>query len=113
MYRHIKTMSDFQFPGPMETWVYVDEHPDSINDPGFFNPQAPSSWTDTPATYHHGAANFAFADGHAEVHPWHGSLTNRLATSVRFMYWSPPVKSADPDIKWINYRGGRLSEKAF
>ena len=35
IYKHIKKTGDFVFPGPTETWVYLDEHPDSINDAGF------------------------------------------------------------------------------
>ena len=67
IYKHIKKTSDFTIPGPSETWVYLDEHPDSINDAGFFNPVR-SYWNDLPACYHNNAAGFAFADGHSEIH---------------------------------------------
>src|SRR5579864_9293206 len=53
-YRHIKKYSQFNYPGPDGTWVFVDEHPDSINDSGFFNPHA-WSWADMPSAYHNGA----------------------------------------------------------
>ena len=45
-------LGDFTRPGPSQTWVLVDEHPDSIND-GWLIPDAPSSssWTDLPASY--------------------------------------------------------------
>ncbi len=69
-------MADFVNPGPANTWVLVDEHPDSIND-GFFcvdmngypNP-AQATLPDVPASYHNGACGFAFADGHSEIHKW-------------------------------------------
>jgi prepilin-type processing-associated H-X9-DG protein len=55
-------------------WVFVDEHPDSINDatlavaiPGT---AAQTTWIDVPADYHNGACGFGFADGHAEIHKW-------------------------------------------
>src|ERR1051325_690446 len=67
IYKHIKRTSDFIYPGAAETWVYLDEHPCSINDAGFFNPHS-NSWVDQPASYHNGAAGFAFADGHSEIH---------------------------------------------
>jgi prepilin-type N-terminal cleavage/methylation domain-containing protein/prepilin-type processing-associated H-X9-DG protein len=82
-YFHVKKTSDFIKPGPAENWVYVDEHPDSINDAGFFNPSGGTkdaatenslSYVDYPANYHNGAAGFAFADGHSEIHPWKGKI---------------------------------------
>jgi prepilin-type N-terminal cleavage/methylation domain-containing protein/prepilin-type processing-associated H-X9-DG protein len=66
---------------PSKTFVFVDEHPDSLNDAAFatcINPNLPSSppgsaWLiDFPANYHNGACGFSFADGHAEIHKWLG-----------------------------------------
>ena len=34
IYRHVRKSSDLVNPGPSQTYVYVDEHADSINDPG-------------------------------------------------------------------------------
>jgi prepilin-type processing-associated H-X9-DG protein len=66
---------------PSDTWVFVDEHPDSIND-GFFctnmNPApnlATATLPDCPASYHNGACGFVFADGHSEIHKWLDSRT--------------------------------------
>ncbi len=68
-------------PPPALTWVFVDEHPDSINDGCFFvNPWqtgGQATWRDLPASYHHGAAGFAFADGHAEIKRWTEARTRR------------------------------------
>ena len=114
LYKHIKKSGDFTDPGPSETWVYLDENPDSINDAGFFNPVTSNAWIDQPASYHNGAGTFAFADGHAEVHKWKGSLITPPAMKVRFAegVTAPSVKN-DPDIKWMSYRGGRLSAKTL
>jgi prepilin-type N-terminal cleavage/methylation domain-containing protein len=67
---------------PVKTFVFVDEHPDSINDAAFAtqctlnqptdNP-ASARIIDFPANYHCGQAGFSFSDGHAEVHKWLGS----------------------------------------
>lgn len=116
LYKHITKPQEMIFPGPAETWVYLDEHPDSINDAAFFNPHQ-TSWVDVPATYHHGATGFAFGDGHSEIHKWRGSLaTHPNARKVRF---SPngrtitDLPAGDPDIKWLSYRAGRVSETSY
>src|SRR5689334_13602928 len=64
-------MSDIVNPPPTKLWVFVDEHPDSIND-GWCIPDAPdlTTWVDLPASYHGEACGFGFADGHAEVRKW-------------------------------------------
>ncbi|MCI0539194.1 MAG: type II secretion system GspH family protein [Verrucomicrobiales bacterium] len=113
IYKHIKKASDFAYPGASETWVYLDEHPDSINDAGFFNPYV-ASWIDQPSTYHNGAAGVAFADGHAEVHKWKASLAAARAQKIKFNNSvDAPAKAGDADIRWLSYRGGRVSEKTF
>ena len=63
---------------PVKTWVLLDEHPDSINDPAFAVQMAkPDAKTaqiiDVPASYHNGACGFSFSDGHSEIHKWIGS----------------------------------------
>jgi prepilin-type processing-associated H-X9-DG protein len=76
-YRLFLQESDLTRPGPAMTWVFLDEHPDSINDWLFglhmptatLWPQA-TSWDDMPASYHNGACGFSFADGHGEIHKW-------------------------------------------
>ena len=67
---------------PTKTMVFVDEHPDSINDAAFAatmsgnlptDPPSAAFIIDFPANFHNGAAGFSFADGHSEVHKWIGS----------------------------------------
>lgn len=70
---------------PVKTWVLLDEHPDSINDPAFavqmVRPDAKTAQIiDVPASYHNGACGFSFADGHSEIHRWVGS---RIKVPVR------------------------------
>ncbi len=113
IYKHIKKTGDFVNPGPGETWVYLDEHPDSINDAGFFNPNQ-ASWIDQPANYHNAAAGFAFADGHSEIHKWKGSLATARAQKVKLNNSiDAPAKTGDIDIQWMAYRAGRVSEKTW
>jgi prepilin-type N-terminal cleavage/methylation domain-containing protein len=70
-----------QIQQPTEIFVFLDEHPDSINDGYFLNKSpengggyvaAPNSaqWNHLPATYHNQATAFSFADGHSALHRW-------------------------------------------
>src|ERR1700692_2174708 len=58
--------SDLKKMGDANTWVLLDECPDSIND-GFFSvrmqPDISAKWTDVPSSTHNGAGGFSFADG--------------------------------------------------
>jgi prepilin-type N-terminal cleavage/methylation domain-containing protein/prepilin-type processing-associated H-X9-DG protein len=57
------------------TWVFIDEHHNSINDAGFAHPgptTAPSRWVDWPGIYHGKAGGMSFADGHSEIRKWKG-----------------------------------------
>ena len=56
-------------PGPSDVWVFLDEHPDSMNDAGCFSPSV-NSWVDLPGSFHNGACGVAFADAHSEIKKW-------------------------------------------
>jgi len=62
-------------PRPSDIFVFVEEHPDSINDGYFLNKFYVNHWIDLPASEHNGAAPFAFADGHAQLHRWQSDST--------------------------------------
>ncbi len=82
-YVFISKISDFHYPGPSDCFVFLDEHPNSINDSGFFSYRRDiGSFIDFPGTYHNGACGFSFADGHAEIHKWHGGLLTRAPYST-------------------------------
>ena len=67
-YRQFLKLGDF--PSATAIFVFIDEHPDSINDGYFLNRATAAGWTDLPASYHDDAANLTYADGHAESHRW-------------------------------------------
>jgi prepilin-type processing-associated H-X9-DG protein len=109
VYKHIRKFSEFLYPSPAEGWVFMDEHPDSINDAGNFAPDL-ATWIDVPATYHNGACGVAFADGHAEIHKWRASMTRGWAVQTRFtdMTRGGVLASAgDMDIRWEAQRTPR------
>jgi len=113
IYKQIRKTSEFLYPPPAQAWVYVDEHPDSMNDPAFFSPQQ-STWVDLPATYHNGGAAFAFGDGHTELRKWRGSLATGPATRVNYTFSGfPTVPAGDPDISWLSYRTPRVSTLSY
>ncbi len=66
---------DSDFVNPAMTWVFIDEHHNSINDAGAAHPGPNASnirWVDFPAIYHNKAGGLAFADGHSEIKKWKG-----------------------------------------
>jgi len=101
-----------QMPRPTEIFVFLDEHPDSIDD-GYFLPNyqtgtgwgansvAVNQWQDLPASYHNRAAAFSFADGHADLHRWLNSST--LVPAMPNAPAFPPMMSVSAleDFEWI------------
>jgi prepilin-type N-terminal cleavage/methylation domain-containing protein/prepilin-type processing-associated H-X9-DG protein len=92
---YVQFLNISSIPRPSDIFVFLDEHPDSIDDGYFINsvtlPKTTASkssaaaakpvaqWHDLPASYHDGAASFAFADGHSEPHRWRRTLTKPAA----------------------------------
>ena len=74
--------TDFVAPGASLTWVFADEHMDSLNDSGFAvecgYTGASGTFIDIPANYHNGAGTFSFADGHSEIKKWLGPTLHNL-----------------------------------
>ena len=64
-------------PNPSQIYTFLDEHPDTINDGFFMNRWEDYVWGNLPGSYHDGAANLAFADGHVELHRWEVGDTRR------------------------------------
>ena len=68
-----------EFNSSSDIFIFIEEHPDSINDGYFLNRAQVSQWNDLPASWHNGAANLTFGDGHAESHRWLQSSTRKPA----------------------------------
>lgn len=101
--------SDLVAPSPSDLFVFLDEHPNSINDAAFAV-QMPTSalgtfFVDVPAKYHNNCAGFSFADGHAEIHKWLAPGT--IPPTIWAADTSPAIGGTttgvpgDPDVLWI------------
>ncbi len=105
--------SDAHIKGPSRLFVFLDEHPDSIND-GWYIVVGRDwgglyGWTDVPSTLHNGACGFAFLDGHSEIKPWRGTLRSAewqtAAFKDRHAGYLKAVTDVDKrDIDWAKDR---------
>ena len=89
---------------PDQIFVFLDEHPDSIDDGYFLNRPGDNEWMDLPASYHNGAGAFSFADGHAELHHWRFAVTTPppIEDAAKLPL---PVPTHDPgDFLWLTDR---------
>jgi prepilin-type N-terminal cleavage/methylation domain-containing protein/prepilin-type processing-associated H-X9-DG protein len=61
-------------PGPANTWLFLDEHPNSIDDEALYiNPAEANgigTFTELPSSLHNNAGAVSFCDGHSEIHKW-------------------------------------------
>ena len=108
--RKASKMSDLLKPGPVMVFVFLDEHPDSINDALFMTiagrDLSNAEWQDLPANQHYGCgANFSFADGHSEIKKW-VQKSSASATCRPVTYTDLPNLSVrgSKDYLWVNER---------
>ena len=90
-----------QIPQPAQIFVLTEEHPDSINDGYFLNKPDSMQWLDLPASYHSGAANLAFADGHVETHKWRFASTKSPARPDAAHLPFPVPGAEQADFDWL------------
>jgi len=102
-------LKESQIRNPVNVFVFLDEHPDSINDGWFIfctagNPDLKTYWSDLPASYHNGACGFSFADGHSEIKKWRTASTLRgVMKNVSGIPVFVPGNQRD-DINWVAER---------
>jgi prepilin-type processing-associated H-X9-DG protein len=111
--------SDLTVPGPVNTWLFIDENPNSINDAWFVEDPTEKSvsdpvWIDCPANYHGGACGISFTDGHAQLKQWHDRAVLRIADNGAVANPSPWVSPETPinntnDIYWLINRSTALT----
>jgi len=94
-----------QVPLPSQIFVFIEEHPDSINDGYFINKPDSGKWYDLPASYHNGAVNLSFVDGHVETHKWLFASTKppaRPGAAQPLPFVFPAAER--PDYDWLMLR---------
>ena len=96
-----------QIRHPSDIFVFLDEHPASIDDGYFVNRTSENSydesaeWIDLPASYHNNCTCFSFADGHSDLHRWRdaSTLLPATASSTQLPISIPATQQADFD--WV------------
>ena len=107
--------TDLVLPGPSQTFVFIDENENSIDD-GYFasNPGLPGTWVNVPATRHGNASGLSFADGHAEIRGWKDKVIlaqNAPTSNYTIPGGGGPTYPSDPasgDNTWLEQRESSL-----
>jgi len=73
--KYVQFTKTTHFPQPSRYFVFLEEHPDTLNDGFFVESYEEVKWNNLPASYHNGAGNLHFADGHVDTHRWTSSDT--------------------------------------
>lgn len=106
-YLVFRKQSDIDRMGHSEAFVFLDEHPDSINYGDFAVamvdglPPTRYYMIDVPASYHNGSGGMSFADGHASVHKWL-DLRTRPAISGKHMVSSVQPSPHNTDMLFLS-----------
>ncbi len=101
----VKKSTEFHTPGPSDVWLFLDEHPDSIDDETFYTPNYTAGITkllEIPGCQHAGACGVTFADGHSEIHKWKGKFSSQPVTYSYTI--NVTISSSDPDLAWLAQR---------
>jgi prepilin-type processing-associated H-X9-DG protein/prepilin-type N-terminal cleavage/methylation domain-containing protein len=102
----IMKTTDMISPGPSQTFVILEERSDSINDAWFVLDMSYTGRNahliNYPASYHNGAGNLSFADGHVESHKWLDPRTNPLMRPGVYLGSPSPTSTPNnPDVAWL------------
>jgi prepilin-type N-terminal cleavage/methylation domain-containing protein/prepilin-type processing-associated H-X9-DG protein len=88
---------------PSDTFVLLDERPDSINDGSFFTEvDQPGYLQDVPGSYHGNKAGFAFADGHSEIHKWISAYINQPIQPTKINEHNMVGDPGVADVYWLD-----------
>lgn len=98
-----KKMGQLHNPGPSDSWVFSDEHPDSIDDgimyvDYYYAKTGTGQFTELPGSQHAGKCGMSFADGHAEIHKWMGG---KATAPVKYSPQRNILTQNDPDLRWL------------
>jgi prepilin-type N-terminal cleavage/methylation domain-containing protein len=102
-YRQFKKTGDLL--NAAGTFLFLDEHPDTLNDGFFINNLDDYKWGNLPASYHFGGASLSFTDGHTESHKWQvtspgGTVRPAIKGGVGGIFDAAPPT----DFEWLKQR---------
>ncbi|HRI13651.1 MAG TPA: type II secretion system protein [Verrucomicrobiota bacterium] len=98
---HLGPLTVGAIPNPSAQFVFLDEHPDSINTIAFRTSPVRGSGAKLlsfPGSQHRGAATLSFADGHVEAHRWQDPRTRPPVAGQKLMSTNSPN---NPDVLWL------------
>lgn len=100
--KYIQFISDNNIRQPSDIFVFLGEHPDTINDGYYMNRFHEYKWGNLPASYHNGATALSYADGHAATHHWavtgeHGTIRPPVKGAVGGIIPAKPIT----DFQWV------------
>lgn len=101
-YKVFRKTTDFRTP--TDIFVFLDEHPDTIDDGWYIfcnnnDPTERTTWENLPASGHGGAGGFSFADGHSEIHKWQAPATRQPVNNSG--NYNSAVGNNTVDIDWV------------
>ncbi len=97
----VQFLKTTQFVRPANFYVFIEEHPDTINDGYFVNTWDQIKWGNVPASFHNASANMSWADGHVERHRW---LPNTVRAPVKGGVGGGFVPVPTTDYLWLRER---------
>jgi prepilin-type N-terminal cleavage/methylation domain-containing protein len=98
-WRMFRLRTEMIRPGPVMTFVFIDEREDSINDCQFavdMRNEPPLMYS-VPRSSHHCAGTLSFADGQAELKKWIDPITRLPVRQQTFF-------RPNPDVTWLRQR---------
>jgi prepilin-type N-terminal cleavage/methylation domain-containing protein/prepilin-type processing-associated H-X9-DG protein len=99
---YVQFFKQTTIPQPARIFGFIEEHPDTLNDGFFVDSWDDNKWNNLPASYHNGAANIHFADGHIESHRW--LVRDTARAPVRGAAGGGFVPTPPTDWNWLKER---------
>jgi prepilin-type N-terminal cleavage/methylation domain-containing protein/prepilin-type processing-associated H-X9-DG protein len=102
---YVQAYKSADLVNPALIFLFLDEHPDTVNDGFFVNRWDEYQWGNLPGSYHSRGANISFTDGHVEMHRWAVPDTvrpNREGGAGGGFPANPRT-----DYEWLRERAGR------
>ena len=97
-------MGELLNPGPSQSWLFMDEHPDAIDDGILYTDPGATSGngkiTELPGSLHGKSGAISFADGHAEIHKWKNPVTTP-AVAAASPYKHNVATTGNNDLTWL------------